>query len=80
MKPTKNWPLLLSVSAVLLMSGCGTQSRNMPVAIDPPAIPALPSQARQSATPSACSPSCLESLTTWRANTLQRLTEPAPQD
>lgn len=80
MQLTRKLQTFSAVSALLLMFGCGTPSRTTPVAIDPPAIPALPSQAKQPATPSACSPSCLESLTTWRANTLQRLTEPAPQD
>ena len=42
----------------------------------PPAIPALPNQARQVPTPSACLPSCLERLTEWRKSTRQRLTAP----
>ncbi len=81
MKLTRTWRVWWLLSALPLISACVTKPQNLPgVTVRPPVIPALPSQARQSPTPLACSPSCLGSLTEWRKSTRRKLTAPASPD
>ncbi|MCY1462777.1 hypothetical protein D9M71_805860 [compost metagenome] len=72
-----NWikraPMLLLLS--LLLTGCGSRSIDCARAGRQPAVPSLPSSARQESLPSWCSPNCLKALTVERENWRQRLTE-----
>ncbi|MOA33790.1 hypothetical protein D3C78_1551160 [compost metagenome] len=62
--------LLLS----LLLTGCGSKLIDCAPADQLPAVPSLPSSARQESPPSWCSPNCSKALTEWRETSRQRLT------
>ena len=65
------WPLTLWL-LLMMLAGCSSKSPTYHA--DPPAVPALPSQARQ--TPSEyCSPSCLKKLTELRSEWQKKLTD-----
>lgn len=77
LKSTRHTPLWLLLTA--LLTGCAANSPLSPPVIAPPAIPALPDQARVSKVPipSICSPSCLQGLTQLRESWQATLTESA---
>ena len=58
-----------------LLAGCAGKSIDCAPAEQPPAVPSLPSSARQEPLPSWCSGDCLKSLTEWREISQQRLSE-----
>lgn len=75
----RSWrPSLMLMPLLILLAGCAP---SLPVYVQtaPPAIPSLPSEARQGPTPSICSPSCSAALMAERERWLQSLTDPAPQ-
>lgn len=55
-----------------LLTGCAVPPKSPPAV--PARIPALPTQARQPATPSECLPTCLANLTKERGFMQKRLT------
>lgn len=63
--------LLLSLG----LSACAVKSPDCAQATEQPAIPSLPSSARQEPLPSWCSGDCLKSLTEWRETSRKRLSE-----
>ena len=70
-------PMLLLLA--LLLTGCAASSPpSPPPAVKPPAIPPLPLQARQPATPSECLPTCLSGVIAARESWLRMLTPPDP--
>ena len=75
MLQTKKLPLrlLMLLPALLLLSACAHKSSAY---VEPPAIPPLPSEARQPTIPSACLPSCSANLTTERESWLSTLIGP----
>lgn len=74
----RNWKSNLLVAMllplVLLLAACAPKSPAY-VSVSPPAIPPLPSEARQGPAPLICSPSCSAALTTERESWLKSLTE-----
>ena len=66
------WLLVLMLSLLTLLAvACSSVSPALlPPPVKPPAIPALPPQARQPVTPSACLPTCSAGLTKLRATWL----------
>ncbi len=70
-----NWPRAAPLLLSLLLAGCAGKSIDCSPAEQPPAVPSLPSSARQEPLPSWCSGDCLKSLTEWRAAAQQRLSE-----
>ncbi len=65
------WRMLLLL--VLPLAACSSASTS---SSQPPAIPPLPPEARQPATPSICLPTCSAALTSARANWQSTLTAP----
>lgn len=66
-------PLMLLV-LTLLVSGCaGKQENWLPEQAAPPAIPELPSEARQPPAPQWCSPNCSSGLTRERESWQERM-------
>ncbi len=68
-KTSKTAPLLLS----LLLTACAGKSPDCAPDAALPALPSLPSSARQAPLPSWCSGNCLKTLTEWREVSRQRL-------
>lgn len=63
--------LLLSLG----LSGCAAKLSGCAPAIEQPAIPSLPSSARQDPLPPECLGDCLKMLTEWRESSRKRLSE-----
>lgn len=80
-KPLLSGPLLwlLLLVLMLLLPACANRLPDSPApSVKPPAIPALPTEARQPPTqelPSICLQGCSQGLTNWRAAWQKRLTE-----
>ena len=70
-----NWPKAAPLLLSLLLAGCAGKSPDCAPADLPPAVPSLPSSARQELLPSWCSGDCLKSLTEWREAARRRLSE-----
>ena len=70
-----NWRRLVLLLPSLLLAGCAGKSAGCAQGIQPPAMPSLPSSARQEPLPSWCSGDCLKTLTEWRVAAQQRLSE-----
>ncbi len=72
---------LMLLALPMLVSACaGVSQPSPPVVVPPPAIPPLPTEARQPTPPPICSPTCsagLMRLRTELLDTLTRLTSPA---
>lgn len=63
-KKSPPWRVLMLSAPLLLVLGCASAPQPLPpVVVAPPAIPPLPSQARQPQAPAICSPTC---LVQWR--------------
>lgn len=60
---------------LLLLTACAGRSPDCAMADQLPAIPSLPSSARQEPLPSWCSGDCLKTLTEWREASRKRLSE-----
>ncbi|AIB35940.1 hypothetical protein PS417_10230 [Pseudomonas simiae] len=67
--------MLMLVPLMLLVTGCTSTQASLPP-VPAPAIPELPSEARQPPAPQWCSPTCSSGLTKERENWLLRMTEP----
>jgi hypothetical protein len=69
---------LLTLSVLMLLAtGCATKQENwLPAQVAPPAIPALPSEAKQPPAPQWCSPTCSSALTKERENWQKLMTPP----
>jgi len=75
----RRWLMLLSLT--LLVSGCASKQENwLPDQTAPPAIPSLPSEARQPPAPPWCSPTCSSGLTKERESWQGLMTQPEEQD
>lgn len=76
------WLLVLTLLVLTLwLAACSTVSPPLsPLPVPPPAIPPLPAQARQPATPSICSPSCSAGLMKLRESWLNLGMPPPQQD
>jgi hypothetical protein len=62
---------------MLLLSACTTRPETWSAAqVAPPAVPQLPSEARQPPAPPWCSPNCSRGLTSERASWQKRMTPP----
>ncbi|GLO03281.1 hypothetical protein PPUJ13061_31790 [Pseudomonas putida] len=70
-----NWPKAAPLLLSLLLAGCAGKSPDCAPAEQQPAVPSLPSSARQEPLPSWCLGDCLKKLTEWRAAAQQRLSE-----
>ncbi len=70
-----NWPRAALLLLSLLLAACAGKSPDCAPGTEPPAIPSLPSSARQEPLPSWCSGDCLKKLTEWREASRQRLSE-----
>lgn len=79
-KPTLMLRAATPALLALLLTACATNSPVIAPPPEPPAIPALPLQARQPPTPSICSPTCSAGLTRERQSWRNSLTRPTPQD
>jgi energy-converting hydrogenase Eha subunit F len=78
MRELKSMPRLLMLSLLMLLAtGCTTQPTNwLPEQVAPPAIPALPNEARQPPAPPWCSPTCSSGLTSERGSWQKLMTVP----
>lgn len=75
-----NWTVI-AILLALLLSGCGTLQQQPPsVPISSVRLQPLPQSARQGALSPLCYPSCLEKLTSMRADWLKRLNEAGQPD
>lgn len=70
-----NWPKAAPLLLSLLLAGCAGKSPGCAPATGLPAIPSLPSSARQEPLPPECLGDCLKMLTEWRESSLKRLSE-----
>ncbi len=79
MKPTNkplSLKLMLLVLPLLLQACVASLPATPPLFVKPPAIPALPKEARQPQIPSVCLPTCSAALTKDRASWQAMLTVP----
>ena len=70
-----NWRRIALLLPSLLLVGCAEKSAGCAPDIQPPAMPSLPSSAKQEPLPSWCSGDCLKTLIEWREAARQRLSE-----